>query len=99
MLKILIVLLIIGALSSAKTLLHSFALGFDVFCQMFFWNHAIGVTISSRAGLAARRGKPFMAKIVNTIFFNKNHCEEAVVADIARAKEALILLQGSSERE
>lgn len=92
MIWILISLLIIGAISGGW--LHAFAVGFDMFIQDLIWNSATGVTISSRAGLAARNGKPLGSKIVNFIMCNKNHCEEAIVADIARANEALRILTG-----
>lgn len=92
MIWLLISLLIIGAISGGW--LHAFAVGFDMFIQDLIWNSATGVTISSRAGLAARNGKPLGAKIVNKIMFNPNHCEEAIVADIARANEALRILTG-----
>lgn len=72
--------------------LNAFAVGFDMFVQDLIWDAPIGVTISSRAGLAARNGKPLGAKIVNAIMFNQNHCETAIAADIQRANEALVLL-------
>ena len=87
---ILIILIIIGALSGGW--LHAFAVAFDMFVQALVWDSATGVTISSRAGLAARNGKPLGAKIVNFIMCSKTHCEDAIQADIDRAKNALKIL-------
>ena len=54
---ILLPLLILGAIAKGGTLLHSFAVAFDMFCQDLIWDAPIGVTISSRAGLAAQGGQ------------------------------------------
>jgi len=89
-LSILILALIIGAISGGW--LHAFAVGFDMFIQSLVWDAPIGVTISSRAGLAARNGKTLGAKIVNFIMGSSTHCEDAIQADIYRAKEALHVL-------
>jgi hypothetical protein len=91
-LTILIALLVVGAVVDGW--LHAFAVGFDMFVQDLIWDAPIGVTISSRAGLAARNGNPLGAKIINFIMFNKNHCEQAITADIQRAQEAIQLLTG-----
>lgn len=91
-LTILIILIVIGAITHGW--LHAFAVGFDLFIQDLVWNAPIGVTISSRAGLAARNGKPLGSKIVNFIMLNSNHCEEAITADIERAQTALKILNG-----
>ena len=93
-LLILLALLVLGAIAKAGTLLHSFAVAFDAFCQDLFWNDTLGVTISSRAGLAARRGVVWPARIVNFIMRNPHHCELAIQADIQRAEAALALLKG-----
>ena len=93
-LAILIALSLIGALSGPKTLAHAFAVGFDMFIQAIIWNDAGGITISSRAGIAARNGKVLGARIINFIMFNPNHCEQAILADVKRAQSALNLLQG-----
>ena len=90
MLTSFIVLLVLGAIVGGW--LHAFAVGFDMFIQDLIWDAPIGITISSRAGLAARNGKPLGAKIVNMIMFNQNHCETAIAADTQRANEALVLL-------
>ncbi len=91
-LLILLALLVLGAIAKGGTLLHSFAVAFDMFCQDLIWDAPIGVTISSRAGLAAQRGTTWPAKVVNFIMRNPNHCEFAIAADIARAKRALQIL-------
>ena len=90
---ILLALLVMGAIAKGGTLLHSFAVAFDAFVQDLCWNDTLGVTISSRAGLAARRGVLWPQRIVNFIMLNKNHCELAIAADIQRAHAALSLLE------
>jgi hypothetical protein len=90
---ILIGALIVGTLAGPWTLMHSFALAFDVFCQCLFWNDALGVTISSRAGLAARRGIKWPATVVNTVMLSDTHCEDAIQGDIGRAKASLAVLE------
>ena len=91
---ILLALLILGAIAKAGTLLHSFAVAFDAFCQDLFWNDTLGVTISSRAGLAARRGVLWPQRIVNFIMLSRTHCQDAISTDIQRAEAALRLLTG-----
>lgn len=91
---ILLAILLLGAVAKAGTLLHSFAVAFDMLCQDLFWNAPIGVTISSRAGLAARRGTAWPARAIDLLMFNPNHCELAIAADIQRAESALLLLKG-----
>ncbi len=93
-LLVLLALLVLGAIAKGGTLLHSFAVAFDMFCQDLFWNAPIGVTISSRAGLAARRGATWPARAIDLLMFNRNHCEQAIAADIQRAEAALALLKG-----
>lgn len=93
-LLVLLALLVLGAIAKGGTLLHSFAVAFDMFCQDLFWNAPIGVTISSRAGLAARRGTTWPARAIDLLMFNRNHCEQAIAADIQRAEAALALLKG-----
>ena len=93
-LLILLALLVLGAIAKAGTLLHSFAVAFDAFCQDLFWNDTLGVTISSRAGLAARRGVLWPQRIVNFIMLSRTHCQDAIATDIQRAEAALALLKG-----
>ena len=89
---VLFFLLLIGAVCGPKTLLHTFAVAFDMLLQGVGLNMPISVTLSARAGLAARKGNTLAAKIICTLFFNPNHCEEAITADIDRANEALAVL-------
>ncbi len=93
-LLIFVALLVMGAVAKAGTLLHSFAVAFDAFVQDLCWNDTLGVTISSRAGLAAHRGVLWPQRIVNFIMRNPHHCEAAIQADIQRAEAALALLKG-----
>ncbi len=93
-LLIFVALLVMGAVAKAGTLLHSFAVAFDAFVQDLCWNDTLGVTISSRAGLAAHRGVLWPQRIVNFIMRNPHHCELAIQADIRRAEAALALLKG-----
>lgn len=85
-------LLLVGAVSGPKTLLHTFAVAFDMLIQGVGWNMPISVTLSARAGLAARNGKPLASRVICVLFFNPNHCEQAIAADIQRANEALAVL-------
>lgn len=89
---VLLFLVLVGAVSGPKTVMHTFAVAIDMLVQGIGWNTPVSVTISARAGIAARNGKPLGAKIICTLFFNKNHCEEAIDADIARANEVLAIL-------
>jgi hypothetical protein len=91
-LYILVFLLILGALCGPHTLLHTFAVAFDMLLQGIGWNTPITVTLSARAGLAARKGNTKAARVICFLFFNRNHCEEAIASDIKRAKEALVVL-------
>ena len=93
-LLILLALLILGAIAKGGTLLHSFAVAFDAFCQDLLWNDTLGVTISSRAGLAARRGRTWPARCINLLMLSRTHCEDAIATDTQRAEAALQLLTG-----
>jgi hypothetical protein len=86
------ILAVIGALCGPTTILHTFAVLFDVLMQGLFWNQPVPVTISSRAGLAARKGNARAARVINFLAHNANHCEEAIAADTLRANEALAIL-------
>lgn len=90
-LYIFIALIVIGAIVQTGVL-FSFAIGFDAMVQDILWDDTLGVTISSRAGLAARAGRPGYAKVVNFIMRSPTHCEDAIVCDRERAKKALELL-------
>ncbi len=94
LLIVLFVLLIAGAILPPGNIVHSFAVAFDAFCQDLCWNDTLGVTISSRAGLAARRGVLWPQRFVNFIMRSPTHCQDAISADIQRAEAALALLKG-----
>jgi len=90
----LIAFLVAGAIAGPCTLLHTFAVGFDLFTQQLGANNTLGITISSRAGLAARKGRNvWFSKLVNFLMRNPNHCELAIQADIQRAQNTLAVLQ------
>lgn len=91
----LILCVALGAIARAGTLLHTFALAIDMLAQGVIWNAPIGVTISSRAGLAARNGRTLGARLINVLALNQHHCEQAIAADIVRAHAALDLLTGA----
>ncbi|MDE2344642.1 MAG: hypothetical protein KGL63_14850 [Betaproteobacteria bacterium] len=90
----LVVLLIVGAISGPRTLLHSFAVAFDQFAQALIWDDPLGVTISSRCGLWQRRGILWPARIVNALMLSSTHCQRAIERDRARAEQAIRLLDG-----
>ena len=92
-LAILITLLIIGAVAKPKTVLRSFAVGFDAMVQGVIWDDELPMTISARCGLLQRRGINWPAKVVNCIMRNKDHCEGAIEADIFRAHALIDLLK------
>ncbi len=92
LLIVLFVLLVAGAILPPGNIVHSFAVAFDMFVQDLVWDAPIGVTISSRAGLAARRGTLWPARVINFIMRNPHHCEQAIAADIARAQRAIQIL-------
>jgi hypothetical protein len=89
---VLLGLVLIGAFAGPTTILHTLAVTFDVLMQGLFWNAPVPITISSRAGLAARKGNTRAARVINFLAHNPNHCEEAIVADTLRANEALAIL-------
>lgn len=95
MFLILGLILVVGAV--CRGWIHAFAVGFDMFMQDLIWDAPIGITISSRAGMAARNGKHLGAKIINGIMCNSKHCQEAIAADIQRANNALIILTERSK--
>ena len=63
-------LLIGGAMAKVGTLLHTMARAFDTFVQDTFWNDNLGITLSSRAGLAAKKGNTKYATFINLLAFN-----------------------------
>ncbi len=73
-----------------------FILAVDVFCCAILLRDA-DTTISSECGLALRNpsGNGFLralGRFLNTI--SRNHCEQAISSDIARAKAAIGRLGG-----
>lgn len=90
---ILAALLGIGAIAGKRTILHSFALGFDAFMQDIIWNDGLSVTISARCGLLQARGVVWPARIVNAVMGSPTHCHDAIGWDIERAKAAIALLE------
>jgi hypothetical protein len=88
-------LLVGGAIAAPGTFLRSFAMATDMFFQCLFWNDALGVTISSRCGLLARRGHHWPARFVNFVMFSPTHCERSIAGDRQRAVAALALLDAS----
>ena len=94
---LLILLVAFGAIAKAETIIHTFALALGMLVQGVIWNASIGVTISSRAGLAARNGRKLGASIINVLALNQQHCEQAISGDIARARAALDLLGAKHE--
>jgi len=92
---IFLALIVLGAIVQTG-ILYSLAIGFDAMCQDIFYQDTIGVTISSRAGLAARSGTTWPAKVVNFVMCSATHCEDAIANDIARAQAAIQLLTGKA---
>ena len=92
MIYVLLGLVLIGAFCGPTTILHTLAVTFDVLMQGLFWNTPVPITISSRAGLAARKGNTRAAQCINFLACNASHCEEAIAADTLRANEALAIL-------
>lgn len=87
-----VLLLFAGAVAAERTLLHTFALAADYFAADVGFNRPGSITLSSYAGIAARHGKAVYAKFIGALFFNANHCEEAMVADVGRACDSLNIL-------
>lgn len=87
-----VVLLLVGCFSGFKTLANSFAIALDVFLQSIAGNSKLGITISARAGLDARRGHARWANFINWLFRDPNHCEWAIAFDAYRSILALEVL-------
>lgn len=69
-------------------------LALDYFVSVL-WSRDFGITISSQCALYWRRGTPplfwyLLHRLLNAM--QKNHCELAVVSDLARAQVAVKLL-------
>lgn len=89
------VLVVVGAILQYG-ILFSLAVGIDAMLQDIIWDDTLGVTISSRCGLAQRAGVLWPSKVVNFIMRSPTHCQDAITYDIARAKAALLLLESTS---
>ena len=89
---ILLALVIIGAIAKRGSILHTFAFAVDQFCQDLIWNDELGITISARCGLWARRGFVWPSRIVNTVMMSRTHCEDSITWNIERCRAALKLL-------
>lgn len=87
-----ILILVVGALAGPSTLLHNLALTIDVAAQSLGCNRVLCITISSRAGLAARRGRDIWSSFICLVFWNQQHCEDAIRADVERSLDSLQLL-------
>lgn len=82
---------------SGKAYWFKFLVYLDIFVGSLFARDP-DVTISSYCGLALRSpaGNRFLrglGRILNTI--SRNHCEQAIASDIARAQAAIGRLRGS----
>lgn len=93
-----ILLIVIGALSGYKTWTNTFAIGIDILGAEIGTNSKLPITISSRSGLAARRGKNRgWAKFINWLMRSPTHCEDAITYDILRSITALdVLFDGNA---
>lgn len=66
----LIVLLVAGAVAAAGTLLHTFAVGLDIWGADLLFNRVGCLTISSYAAIAARRGSPAASYLIGFFFWS-----------------------------
>jgi hypothetical protein len=72
-----------------KAYLLEVAIGFDMFASTLIPGGLPGETLSGRAGTAQRQGKlrgRIFAPCINLLAWNRNHCANAVLGDIARAR-------------
>lgn len=93
-LMVLIVLTILNRIGGG-TYVGKVLLAFDYFVSVL-WDRDFDLTISSQCGRYWKKGHPplfwrFLHIGLNTL--QKDHCEGAIIADIARAKAALKLLE------
>ncbi len=91
-------LTVAGIFAGGTTWTKYVALAFD-----FFWNvmtgGQIGVTISSRAGMAEMKGKRW-GKVLSCSLsrLEPDHCKKAIHADIDRAKAVIAALAPYDDR-
>jgi hypothetical protein len=79
---------------AGKTLVGKTLLAFDYFISVL-WSRDFDITISSQCGLYWRKGNPPVFWHVLHIGLNllqKDHCELALLGDLARAQAAIKLL-------
>lgn len=80
-------------MSWAGTFAHGVAISIDMACELvIFWRRGEPMTISSRCGLALRKGQRWtlgalVGRLLN--FISTGHCEGAIAADIERCTLAL----------
>ena len=86
-------LVIVGAFSQPRTVLHYFAVGVDLLGSIVFLR-LFGVTISSWAGLAEDRNRMAALLVWALNDIETDHCTLALEADTARALIALKYLTG-----
>lgn len=84
-------LLVGGAIAAQATILHTFAVAIDVFVENLGYNRVGCVTLSSRAGLAARQGDARWERLIE-LLFGHGHCEQAIAVDAARNIDSLKVL-------
>ncbi|MDE1906078.1 MAG: hypothetical protein KGH75_06455, partial [Rhodospirillales bacterium] len=60
--------LVVGALAAGNTILHTFAVAIDVLAENLGWNRVGCITLSSRAGLAARQGHGRWSMAIGFLF-------------------------------
>lgn len=89
---VILALVVIGAIAKRGSIFHTFAFAVDQFFQDLIWNDELGVTISARCGLLARRGIVWPSRIVNTVMMSRTHCEDSIGWNIQRCQDALKLL-------
>lgn len=89
-----LVILVITNRIAGKTYVGKALLAFDYFVSVL-WDRDFDLTISSQCGLYWKRGNPpafwyVLHKALNGM--QKDHCELAMLGDLARAKAAIAQL-------
>lgn len=80
---------IVGIFSGGNTFTRYIALAFDIFWNVLTGGH-LGITISSRAGIAASEGRKWGIWLSGLLSkFDENHCQKAIQNDIDRAWEVI----------
>jgi hypothetical protein len=75
---------------AGKTYVGKTLLAFDYFVSVL-WSRDFDITISSRCGLYWRKGPPAFWHLLHVVLnaLQKDHCEQAMAHDIARAQTAI----------